>query len=94
MAKFGLYNQDSEKPLQEYEGQWLFARDVFADLRNGRTYNVLTISKVKEPSPFKYVPKEVMQTSDAKPLAEEELATLRNVHKADEDPDWPYLILP
>jgi hypothetical protein len=67
---------------------------VFADLRNGRTYTVLTISKVKEPGYFKDVPKEMMHTLDAKPLGEEELATLRDVHKADQDPDWPYLILP
>jgi hypothetical protein len=74
------------KPLKEGR--------MFADLRNGRTYNVLAISKVKEPGYFKHVPNEMMHTSDAKPLADGELATLRNLHKADEDPDWPYLILP
>lgn len=66
---------------------------MFADLRNGRTYNVLAISTVKEPGPFKHVPNETVHTADVKSLAEEELATLRDVHKADEDPDWPFLIL-
>jgi hypothetical protein len=74
------------KPLKE--------GSMFADLRNGRTYSVLSISEVKTPSPFKHVPKETVYTSDAKPLAQDELATLRDVHKADEDPSWPYLILP
>jgi hypothetical protein len=65
---------------------------MFADLRNGRTYNVLAISKkVKEPGSFK--PKETVQTSDAKPISEEQLTALRDSHKYKEDPDWPYLIL-
>jgi len=65
----------------------------FADLRNGRTYNVLAISEAKVPG-FKHVPKEMVQTSDAKPIPEEQLAALRNSHKYQEDLDWPYLILP
>jgi len=74
------------KPLKE--------GSMFADLRNGRTYKVGAISKVKEPGYSKDVPKEMMHTSDAKPIPEEQLTTLRDAHKYDEDPDWPYLILP
>jgi hypothetical protein len=67
--------------------------NVFADLRNGRTFIVTAISAVKEPA-FKDVPKEILHTSDAKPIPKEQLMTLRDEHKLDEDPDWPYLILP
>ena len=66
---------------------------MFADLRNGHTYTVLRISQVKEPGELNRVPKEMLHTSDAKPIADEKLAMLRRLHKADVDPDWPYLIL-
>ncbi|SRR5260370_34189531 len=73
------------KPLKE--------GSMFADLRNGCTYSVTAISKVKEPGYFKDVPTEMLHTSDAKPISEEQLTALRDTHKYDEAPDWPYLIL-
>lgn len=65
---------------------------MFADLRNGRTYNVVALSQLKE-SAFKQLPKEMIHTSDAKPIPEEQLTALRDVHKYDDSPDWPYLII-
>ena len=64
---------------------------MFADLRNGRTYSVLVVSKVKEQAGN--VPKEMVQTSDAKPIPEEQLISLRDENKYHEDPEWPYIIL-
>ena len=72
------------KPLEE--------GGMFADLRNGRIYHVLGISKVKEPGSFNDVPKEMVQTSDAKPLSEGELLDLRKRCKFDED-QREYVIL-
>jgi hypothetical protein len=74
-----------KKPLKE--------GSMFADLRNGRTYNVVAISKVNE-TDFKHTPKEMIRTSDAKSIPDEQLAALRDKYKFDAaDPDWPYLIL-
>jgi hypothetical protein len=73
------------KPLKE--------GSMFADLRNGRTYNVVAVSQVKESS-FKDTPKEMIQTSDAKSITDEQLTALRDSHKYPADPEWPYLILP
>jgi len=72
------------KPLKE--------GSTFADLRNGRTYIVVAISKVNE-TDIKHTPKEMIHTSDAKPIPEQQLMTMRDAHKYDADPDWPYLIL-
>lgn len=69
---------------------------MFTDLRNGHTYNVLAISEVKAEELGSFpnlVPKEAIHTSDAKPISDEQLATLQDKHKYKQDPEWPYLIL-
>ena len=65
---------------------------MFADLRSGRAYRVVAISKVNDG--FGHTPKEMIQTSDAKPIPEEQLMALRDKHKYNAAPDWPYLTLP
>src|ERR1700738_2818815 len=65
---------------------------IFADLRNGNTYDVVAVSEVKDV--FKHTPKERIRTLDGKTIPEEQLTALRDKHKFDANPDGPYLILP
>lgn len=68
---------------------------IFADLRDGRTYKILTIKPgPKECGSFRHVPKEVIHTTDGAPLDGAQLAQLRKrcAFEGGDDP-WPYLIL-
>ncbi len=67
---------------------------VFVDLRNGRAFKVVAVSKgAEEPGTFKHVPKDVVHTFDAKSLSEEELTRLRTRCKFEDDDEWRYVIL-
>jgi len=67
---------------------------VFADLRNGRAFRVVAVSKgTEEPGTFKHVPKDVVHTFDAKSLSEGELTRLRTRCKFGDDDEWRYVIL-
>lgn len=78
-----------------FRGKPLEKDVLFTDLRNGRTFKVLAVSKgTQGPGTFKHVPKDSAHTFDAKSLSEEELTQLRTRCKfEDDDEEWKYVIL-
>ena len=100
MAKeyqYNWYHTGSQKPnVDSVSFNKALETDViFADLRDGRTYKVLTIRPgPKECGSFRHVPKEDIHTTDGAPLDGAQLAQLRErcAFEGGDDPR-PYLIL-
>jgi hypothetical protein len=93
-----IWTHNGPLPVSEasaqFKGMPLEKDAVFADLRNGRTFWVVAVSKgTKELGSFEHVPNDTVHTFDAKPLSEKELTQLRARCKFVDDDNWHYVIL-